>query len=268
MAVLTATIKTDQNLKYQLSSNEVLLYKIRSLTKLLRITGYLMRFIKNAKEKKRIQTEYKGEYRRETVVPTDPITVEEYENSLHFWIRYEQKLHFKEEYKALLEEDDLPRKSQIASLQPYICGETGLMKIEGRLQESSLSENHKHQVILPKDGEITRKIVMREHLRNGCFGSNFLHNLLRHTWWILHGKCTIKRIIKSCIVCKIIRPKLSAEKMPPLPIERVTVAPCFTFVGMDIAGPLYTKEKVGERVEIKKVYYLLFSCFTSRMTHL
>ena len=55
--------------------------------------------------------------------------------------------------------------------------------------------------------------------------------------------------------------------MPPLPIERVTVAPCFTFVGMDIAGPLYTKHKAGEEMKINKRYYLLYSCFTSRMIH-
>ena len=56
----------------------------------------------------------------------------------------------------------------------------------------------------------------------------------------------------------------NVQKMADLPLERLTMAPPFTYVGVDYFGPFLIKEK---RKELKR-YGALFSCMASRAIHI
>ena len=66
-----------------------------------------------------------------------------------------------------------------------------------------------------------------------------------------------------------LRPIPQDVNVVPLPPERLQELPCFSYVGIDLAGPLYVSDKVQlyEKDHFKR-YYLIISCFSSRMTHI
>ena len=52
--------------------------------------------------------------------------------------------------------------------------------------------------------------------------------------------------------------------MSDLPVERLTVTPLFTYVGLDLFGPFTVKEGRKER----KRYGVIFTCLSCRAVHL
>ena len=77
----------------------------------------------------------------------------------------------------------------------------------------------------------------------------------------------MKKILASCTVCR--RYEGRGYRVPPqgdLPEFRLSQKPAFTYVGVDYAGPLYTKE--SNHSELQKVYVLLFTCCSTRAIHL
>ena len=52
--------------------------------------------------------------------------------------------------------------------------------------------------------------------------------------------------------------------MPPLPVERVSECPPFTYTGIDYFGPLFIKS-MKER---QKVWVCLYTCLVARAIHL
>ena len=58
--------------------------------------------------------------------------------------------------------EKFPRSSSIFRLTPYLDKE-GLLRVEGRLQNSTLSESEKHQAILPINHHVTRLLIEKAH---------------------------------------------------------------------------------------------------------
>jgi hypothetical protein len=58
--------------------------------------------------------------------------------------------------------------------------------------------------------------------------------------------------------------------MAPLPVERVTMSPAFSHMGINFTGHLILKipSKVKSNVLHQKAYVCIFSCATTRMVHL
>ena len=92
---------------------------------------------------------------------------------------------------------------------------------------------------------------------------------LRERFWIVRGRESVKKFIRSCRVCR------KAEGAPynevefaDLPSERASEDPPFTHVGLDFAGPLYVLDELSKTKETVKVYILLFTCASTRAVHL
>ena len=75
---------------------------------------------------------------------------------------------------------------------------------------------------------------------------------------------------KKCKFCLIIRQKICGQLMGFLPPDRTIPSKAFEVVCSDIFGPLTMKDSVvkrGARVH-KKVYGIMFACFTTRAVYL
>ena len=64
----------------------------------------------------------------------------------------------------------------------------------GRLRKAPVSEETRHPFILDPKHEITRLIVMHNHLRLYCTSNKHVLNELRQKYRILKGLATVKRI--------------------------------------------------------------------------
>ncbi|XP_054712892.1 uncharacterized protein LOC129222408 [Uloborus diversus] len=83
---------------------------------------------------------------------------------------------------------------------------------------------------------------------------------LREKYWILKSRKTIKKAIKSCIVCRRFNSKPPEVQESVLPENRVKDASVFEILGIDLAGPLILKDN-------SKVWILIFTCAVFRAVH-
>ena len=121
-----------------------------TLGRALRITGWILRFIKNTRKKPRLTGVLSCEELLEARVKLFSLTQE---------AAYAQELH------CLKGGIPLKKASSILQLKPFI-GSDGLLRVGGRLHKSHLGYEEKHPVILPK-GQLTLLLVRNQHQHAG-----------------------------------------------------------------------------------------------------
>ncbi len=108
----------------------------------------------------------------------------------------------------------------------------------------------------------------------GCLpGSNhitFTHGVIRAKgYWIIGGKRLVNSAIHYCVKYRKLRGQQVQQRIANLPIQRLTPAPPFTFVGVDVFGPwqIITRRTRGG-VACNKRWAVIFTCLTVRPTHI
>ena len=123
----------------------------------------------------------------------------------------------------------------------------------------------KHPVIIPKFHHIAELIVKEYHESHGHTGREHVLSLIRQRYWIVSGRQTVRRVISKCFTCKRSNAQPVTQRMADLPSCRLqSDHPPFTFVGVDIFGPMLVKRG---RSEVKR-YGCIFTCLTVRAVHL
>ena len=98
------------------------------------MTAWILRFVDKTR-KKGAHTE-------------DDLTAEEIDRAEEMWIKETQE--FYQEERSLLEAGiDIPRSSPIFGLNPYL--DKRVLRVKGGLQESKLTLDEKHPILLPSD---------------------------------------------------------------------------------------------------------------------
>ena len=233
-----------------------LLWKFSSLQKLLRVVAWLRRLSSKCKP------------------PT--LTFSELEASQLCVLRLAQAQYFSPQaiknmqlygyHKAVEkcpQKDVKNRLMDLLKLAPYV-DETGLLRVGGRLQNSSLPEHMIHPIVLPRRHQVTRLIIEEIHDKNHHFGGpSFVLNHLVQRFWIQLS--TVKFYLDRCLPCIHIRAQTGSQVMAPLPAARVTVGKHpFDSTGVDYFGPVLVKVK---RSSVKR-WIALFTCLSIRAIHL
>ncbi|XP_071056931.1 uncharacterized protein [Onthophagus taurus] len=102
--------------------------KYSSLNKLLRVTAWYKRFFHKVKTNSKF---------------SDILSPDELNDSLMFWVRECQQLHFSDEIQILTDGRVVPRSSSLFRLSPFI-DDKGFLRVTGRLRFSNLDWNEKH----------------------------------------------------------------------------------------------------------------------------
>ena len=127
----------------------ILMKNYSSLIKLLKITGYVMRFIRNLKNSFSRKNAIK-EVPEEKL--SGPLTVVELENGEKMWIKYEQR--------TILANKKFPDlKKQLGLFQD----EEELLRLRGRFQNTSWDFEQKHPALLPRYSHLTKLIIWKAH---------------------------------------------------------------------------------------------------------
>lgn len=191
-------------------------------------------------------------------------TVTEREDAARCIIKNLQKNVYQEELKLLSKGNTLPSHNSLHSLDAFL-DEDGILRVGGRLRNSTLPNAAKHPAIIPKDHHITKMIIAHHHKEVKHQGRGLTINEIRsHGYWIPGINRVVASYIRQCIICRRHRRPTEEQRMADLPTERVEPSPPFTFCGMDCFGPFFTKQG---RKETKR-YGLLFTCFSSRAVHI
>ena len=82
-------------------------------------------------------------------------------------------------------------------------------------------------------------------------------------YWVINGNSAVRKLISKCVICKTLC-NTCQQKMSDLPVERLTVTPPFSYIGLDLFGPFTVK---NGRKELKR-YVVIFTCLSCRAIHL
>ena len=145
----------------------------------------------------------------------------------------------------------------------------GILKCYGRINNSTLPIGSKHPILLPPKHPFVDLLIRHFHTQlvkhNGV--SDTLTSL-RERYWILRGRQTVKRVIRSCTICLRHESLPYSHPTPPdLPGDRVSDDPPFAHTGIDFAGLLIVYQCEGDGNQLK-AYICLFTCASTRAVHL
>ncbi|XP_044014009.1 uncharacterized protein LOC122856402 [Aphidius gifuensis] len=225
-----------------------LVHKYSSWTKLLRITSHVIRFISLLKRKPVQQHQSIMEAKK-------------------YWIRTTQSIFFSPEINALQKNVKLSPAHQFNKLTAFIDSE-GIIRVGGRLENSPLNYESKHQAILPRVSRVTQLIIDHAHNLTLHGGTQLTLGHIRQSYWIIGGRSSVKSHVLKCVVCSRQRGIRAQQQMGQLPPSRVTPARAFTHTGVDYAGPLTLKTWKGRGAKIVKGWICAFVCMTTSAAHL
>ena len=158
---------------------------------------------------------------------------------------------------------------QLSSLSPFF--EDSLLKVGGRLKRSKEPEHIKYPTLLPSRSSVTTLIMRHFHSLSRHQGRTITTSAIRQAgFYIHHGSATVKRFLKSCIICRKLRNSTIDQKMSDLPFDRVERTPPFTYCGLDVFGPFHVSEGMSTRRNsaLRKTWGLVFICLVSKAIHI
>ena len=223
------------------------------LSRLQRTVAYCLRFRHNCALVKQGRT-------------YGPLSTKELQNSLMVLVKLAQHESFPEEIKCLQQNKNV-KTSALKVLTPFLDSD-GLLRVGGRLANSSFSYNKKHPLLLSGKHALSNMIVTAEHLRLLHAGPQLMASSIRDKFWITSCRNLAKNITRSCITCFRHAPNISEPIMSNLPVSRTMPNPPFHSCGVDYAGPLFIKDRKGRGCKTTKVYICLFVCFTTKAVHM
>ena len=155
----------------------------------------------------------------------------------------------------------------------------------GRLSKSSLPENQKFPIILPKNNQLTQLIVSHYHLINLHAGPSLLLATLHQKYWIVNGRDVVRHFVRKCVKCYRQIASVGKQMMGDLCAARVNKARAFLKTGVDYAGPIYIrvsknriitprqaakiyKSNNNIKIPVIKSYIAVFVCYVTGAIHI
>lgn len=221
--------------------------------RLIRATAYSWKMINAAKAEK-------------TKCPTKQelftLNLEEIEEAKQKWYQRVQAEVYSKELADLKNHGFVKKSSTLFTHSPFI--HKGIIRLQGRIQDSLLTFDENNPVILPAKHRFTQLLMEFYHEQNLHGGVNSVINNLRQFYDIIGVKPAVKKIFSSCRTCRKLRGKARPPQMGNLPSERTSpYVPAFSNIGLDYLGPYQVT--VGRRHE--KRWVALFTDLVSRACH-
>ena len=227
--------------------------KTSSWTHLVRVTSWVFRLVTSCR--------HKNEHVK---VTEGPLSVEEHMSAEEFWIKKAQAQAYSDDLTRLAAGKEVHCSSDLRSLYPYTV-EKGILPVGGRLKHAPIPYQAKHPAILPKKHDIVPLILLHLHQMMNHSGVEHILAELQQGYWIPKVRSALKKIAKSCYVCRKHKAKQDTPLMASLPHSRLRAfTPPFYNTGVDYFGPLLVKEG---RLTVKR-YGCLFTCLVTRAVHL
>lgn len=238
---------------FHLLITEDIITRFSSINKALRVTCYIIRFINRCRK-----------------IPQPEnlnLSTKEIDFAKQLLIRMSQRIHFPREYEMLTQHKEINNKSHILTLAPFL-DKNDLLRVRGRLENSCLSYEERHPVILHEKSHLAELLVSYTHKILLHAEYNVMLRAIRQGFYIPRIKNLIRKCIRQCKPCTIYKRKFQHQIMAALPPERVSFSLPFTFAGVDFAGPFNLKTSTLRNAKTVKGYAAVFVCFSTKAVHL
>ena len=148
--------------------------KYSSVTKLIRVTAYMMRFIAKT---------------RKCSIQNGCLTSEELKGAERMWLHSVQRNSYVDVFQAISSDT---RNNLQKQLGLYI-DEQGLLRCKVRLDHSDLTEGARCPVLLPNMEHFTHLIIERTHKQSLHSGVSQTLSQIRNKLWIPKGRSVVWR---------------------------------------------------------------------------
>nr|XP_049702276.1 uncharacterized protein LOC126055742 [Helicoverpa armigera] len=229
---------------------ETLLHKHSSFNKVNRIIAWLLRAFAP----------------KRTDMPSY-LTLHELTAAKLLIIKNVQQMEFRSEIECLRNKQRLSTKSKILNLNPFIDS-SGVLRIGGRLENSTLNMEMKHPKIIPRDSRLAELLVDEAHKLTFHGGPRLTLANLRQQYWIPGGNNAVKKRLRNCVICRKNNPQQHQQIMGDLPTARTEPAPPFYHTGVDYTGFVEIKSNKTRNARSMKGYIALFICMVTKAIHL
>ncbi|XP_058446764.1 uncharacterized protein LOC131427516 [Malaya genurostris] len=230
-----------------------LFLRYSSYQRLLNVTGFCLRFARNARSKINRITD-------------QVLSVKEVDAAKLVLLKLVQLESFPEDLKLLQQNKNVHKKSLLRLLNPFI-DERGLIRVGGRLRFADEPYGIKHQIVIPGFHPFTKSLINFYHRKMLHGGITMTLAVVRDEFWPLTGRRAVRSVIRRCFRCVRSNPRPIQQPTGQLPIGRVTPNEAFTHTGVDYCGPLYLKP-THRRAAARKCYVAVFICLTTKAVHL
>lgn len=232
---------------------ETLINKYSSWSKTIKVLAYLLRFISKCRKVTNQES-------------TQQLSIVEIKNSTNTIVKLIQQEVFQEDINALNQGKRCTSKLQ--RLAPFIDSE-GILRVGGRLKNSTLSDNAKHPIILPSSHPISSRLIDYYHIKYLHAGPQLLQSILNQHYWILNVRNLIRSRIFKCLKCFRNKPTIIQPHMGDLPSARISPTDrAFLKTGIDYAGPFLIKVNKLRRTQQVKIYLCVFVCLATKACHI
>lgn len=126
--------------------------------------------------------------------------------------------------------------------------------------------NREEYILLPSQHAFTKLYMQYLHDRDHSGVESTLAKL-QAKYWVPRARKIIRAIKAKCIMCRRIDKICEGQTMGELPEERLKPSPPFYNTSVDLFGPMYVKDVVKKRTQLK-VYGVLFNCLASRAVYI
>ncbi|XP_046608737.1 uncharacterized protein LOC124299524 [Neodiprion virginianus] len=228
--------------------------KFSSIDKLVRIPSYIHRWRANSKlerSKRRV----------------GGLCASELKVGLTYLMRIPQKAFFSAELQSLKQGQKIAPNSIILRLSPELKSD-GLLHVGGRLQNSYLTDEEKHPIILPTNNHIAKLLVAQAHKKTLHGGPTVVQSHLNRKFWLVRGRNFIRKVVHDCVKCARYGGAVIQQQMAPLPAVRTRPSRPFTYTGVDYAGPFWIRCAPGRGQKAYKAYVAIFICMVTRAVHI
>lgn len=234
-------------------NNVPLIERYSSLGKVIRVTAYIYQWLDKYKER------------------SDPNTIgfsnEQLNCALDYWIRYTQLQGYARELSQLNSNGSLNETNKLNKLQPFLDG-NGIMRMRGRIKNACVSYDQRHPILIPPHNHFVRLMMREAHEQTDHGNVQDILQYVRAKYWIIQDKRAAQRVVKTCLACIRHDKEDRQQLMGDIPKERLSVAPPFTYCGVDYFGPIKLQRFEGRCNTVIQGYVALFICMTTKMVHM
>ena len=107
---------------------------------------------------------------------------------------------FPDELQAVCSKKEPVNLLRVKELGLFI-GESGILRCQGRLDNSKLPFDMRNPALLPSKHYFTSLVIKEVHCRVMHSGVRMTLTTLREAFWVPRGREVVKRLIKQCFVC-------------------------------------------------------------------
>ena len=204
----------------------------------------------------------------EILDPTRHRDLNKYRRILALLLKWKYKEY--DDWQLLSKVDDILEKDTVhqtkkhhkKSMNNYckFIDEEGRMFLVNRGTEKG---EPKKMLLMDKNSLLGRLVILDTHDKYHGYGARFVASKIRERYYIPQLTPKLMEVSRKCYRCKYLLRQEMEQLMAPQKSLRLEMTPPFTYIMVDLAGPMLAVDEVKRRTQ-RKIYLLLVSCLTTR----